>query len=68
MEDNKLWLEFIKEAFEGAVANGDYATCKDVILKLRDEGFEVEAKQLQTELVEEKLGTFLYPFDVRELK
>ncbi len=56
---NVQWLEFIKESFGGAVANGDYVTCKDVIQKLRDEGFEIEAKQLHNLLMEETIGTFL---------
>lgn len=68
MGSNKEWLEGVHESFETAVSMGDYVLCKDIIQKVRDEGFDVEAKQLQAELVEETLGTFLFEFDPRNLK
>lgn len=68
MEDNKEWLEGVHDAFEISIAEGNYVEAKELIQRMRDEGFEVEAKQLQAELVEEKLGTFLYPFNQQSWK
>lgn len=68
MEDNKEWLAGVADAFETAISQGDYVLCKEIIQKVRDEGFEVAAKQLQAELVEEKLGTFLFPSDIANIQ
>lgn len=68
MEDNKAWLEGVNEAFEIAVAEGDYVTCKEIIQKVRDEGFDTEAKQLERDLKEETLGTFIHETDAGNWK
>lgn len=68
MEDSKTYLEAVHDAFEVDISEGDYVLCKDIIQRVRDEGFEVEAKQLQADLVEEKLGTFLYPSNEQSWK
>lgn len=62
MEDNKAWLEGMAENFEIALGTGQYVECKEIIQKLRDEGFEVEAKQAHNALMEETIGTFLVEF------
>lgn len=68
MNDNKEWLEGVHDAFEVAVSEGDYVLCKEIIQKVRDEGFDTEAKQLQNELVEETLGTFIHETDAKTWK
>lgn len=60
---NSAWLEGIRDSFEVAVAEGDYVLCKEIIQKVRDEGFDAEAKQLQAALVEETIGTFIHETD-----
>lgn len=62
MEDNKAYLEGMAETFEVALAEGNYIECKEIIKVLRDEGFEAEAKQAHTALMEETIGTFLVEF------
>lgn len=68
MEDNKAWLEQVGVNFEIAIANGDYVDCKELIALVRGEGFDVEAKEMENALVEEKLGTFLYPANEQQWK
>lgn len=53
MEDSKAWLEGMAETFEVALGTGNYVECKEIIQSLRDEGFEVEAKQAHNALMEE---------------
>lgn len=60
---NEVWLSGVHDSFEVAVAEGEYVLCKEIIQKVRDEGFDAEAKQLQAELVEETLGTFIHETD-----
>lgn len=60
MEDNKAWLEQVGVNFEIALANGDYVDCKELIGRVRDEGYEVEAKELERLLKEETIGTFIH--------
>lgn len=59
---NKEWLEGMAENFEVALGTGQYVECKEIIQKLHDEGFEVEAKEAYNALMEETLGTFLVEF------
>lgn len=61
MNDNKSYLEGVREMFEIAISAGNYEEVKSIIDMVRIEGFEVEAKQLEQELKEETIGTFLYP-------
>lgn len=68
MEDNKAYLEGMAENFEISLATGNYVECKEIIKTLRDEGFEAEAKQAHTALMEESIGTFLVESDPRNLK
>lgn len=67
MEDNKAWEEGMYESFEIAVAGGDYVLCKEIIQRVRDEGFDQLAKYLQKILVEETLGTFIHESDPNEI-
>ena len=67
-EQTEIWLEGIYDSFEVLVAEGNYVECKELIQKVRDEGFEVEAKQLHNELMEESLGSFLIESDPRNIK
>lgn len=68
MDSNKQWLEGVHESFETLISQGNYVEAKELIQKVRDEGFEIEANQLQAELVEETLGTFLFEIDPKNLK
>lgn len=68
MEDSTEWLEAMKGVFYEEMSDGNYVKCKEIIELLKDEGFPIEAKQLQADLVEEKLGTFIHETDARAWK
>ncbi len=59
MEHSEIWLQGMKEALEAHIAEGNYANCLEVIRRVREEGFEIEAHSLQTLLREATLGDFL---------
>lgn len=61
MDNNEIWLEAVFEHFHQAVAEGNYALCKDILEDTKQEGFEVSAKAMETLLREETIGTFTYP-------
>ena len=58
-DENVQWLEAAKDAFNIGIAEGQYVICASFIQKVRDEGFDVEAKELDRLLKEETIGTFL---------
>jgi DNA polymerase III sliding clamp (beta) subunit (PCNA family) len=51
--DNNEWLEVITENFYITLSDGDYVEAQRIINRVKEEGFDVEAKQLKEALLGE---------------
>lgn len=55
---NDRWLEAAQENFETALAQGDYAGCKDVIADTQEAGFLDAARAMNTQLRDTPISQF----------
>ena len=56
---NTEWLEAAKEHLDGAIDEGNYSLCKAILADIRDNGFSVEAAQLEETFREVPLTKFV---------
>ena len=57
-EINDQFIEYQIERFEDALESGRYADCKEVIERLRDNGFDDVARTAEENLMASPIGKF----------
>lgn len=57
--DADIWVETMGENFYQAVDEGDYVEAQRIINRVKEEGFDAEAKTLKEALLEETIINFL---------
>lgn len=55
---NTVWLESAKENFDQALAEGNYALCKDIIADIQEAGFLEQGRELNEDLRNTPISQF----------
>ncbi len=61
-EINELYRGTMRDAFDEYFGRGDIQGCREVISKLYDDGFDLDAKDLESQMLNAPLSKFLNEF------